>query len=113
MLPEREEAVDNTIYGTLSNTFHVSNGSDSEAIKDIVLNAVFVFDGQWRERHLEGWRPCMDQERPERKKHQYIDTNGQLQPQFDDGEDCGNDNMVGIHGIHFLVGAMLTRSLIS
>ena len=47
-----------------------------------------------------------------KKKHQYIYPNGQLQPQFDDGEDCGNDNMVGIHGIHFLVGAMLTRSLI-
>ena len=68
MLPEREEAIDNTIYGTLFYIFHVRNGSDSKVIEDMVLNAVFVFNGQWRERHLEGWRPYMDQERPEEKE---------------------------------------------
>ena len=44
---------------------------------------------------------------PIKKKYQYIYTNGQLQPQFDDGEGCRDDNMVGIHGIHFLVGGCL------
>ena len=46
-------------------------------------------------------------EGPKKKKHQKICTNGQMQPQFDAREACGNDNEVGMNCIDFWWGLCL------